>query len=54
MESANLIGGVKEFLKKNLIKSITFDPNDFTFLEYKNIVKDLDIEFVEEINFSKT
>ena len=54
IESANLIDSAKEILKKNLIKSITFDPNDFTFLEYKNLVKDLDIEFVEEINFSKT
>ena len=54
IESSNLIESVKEILKKNLIKSITFDPNDFTFLEYKNLVKDLDIEFVEEINFSKT
>ena len=54
IESANLIDSAKEILKKNSIKSITFDPNDFTFLEYKNLVKDLDIEFVEEINFSKT
>ncbi|AXX85427.1 M24 family metallopeptidase [Aliarcobacter skirrowii] len=54
IESANLIESVKEILKKNLIKSITFDPNDFTFFEYKNIVKDLDINFIEEINFSKT
>ena len=54
IESANLIDSAKEILKKNLIKSITFDPNDFTFFEYKNMVKDLDIEFVEEINFSKT
>ena len=54
IESSNLIDSAKEILKKNSIKSITFDPNDFTFLEYKNLVKDLDIEFVEEINFSKT
>ncbi len=54
IESANLIDSAKEILKKNSIKSITFDPNDFTFFEYKNMVKDLDIEFVEEINFSKT
>ena len=31
IESANLIDSAKEILKKNSIKSITFDPNDFTF-----------------------
>ncbi len=53
IESANLIESAKEILKKNHIKELTFDPNDFTYLTYSNFIKDLDTIFKEEINFSK-
>ena len=54
IESSNLIDSTKEILKKNSIKNLVFDPNDFTFFDYKNLIKDLDINFIEKPNFSKT
>ena len=54
IESSNLIDSAKEILKNNKIKDLTFDPNDFTFFDYKNLIKDLNINFIEEPNFSKT
>ncbi len=53
IESSNLIETTKEILKKNNIKEITFDPNDFTYASYIKLSDDLKTEFIEEPNFSK-
>lgn len=53
IESRDLLQTAKELLKDSKIKKLTFDPNDFTFYSYSQLVKDLDIEFIEELNFSK-
>ncbi|AXX91544.1 X-Pro aminopeptidase [Malaciobacter molluscorum LMG 25693] len=53
IESSDLIKTTKELLKDSKIKKLTFDPNDFTYHIYKTLVEDLDIEFIEELNFSK-
>ncbi|MDD2291965.1 MAG: M24 family metallopeptidase [Aliarcobacter sp.] len=53
IESSNLIETTKEILKKNKIKKITFDPNDFTYATYLKLSEDLKTEFIEEPNFSK-
>ena len=53
IESSNLIETTKEILKKNNIKKITFDPNDFTYATYIKLSDDLKTEFIEEPNFSK-
>lgn len=53
IESSNLIETTKEILKKNKIKKITFDPNDFTYASYIKLSEDLKTEFIEEPNFSK-
>ena len=53
IESSNLIETTKEILKKNNIKKITFDPNDFTYASYIKLSEDLKTEFIEEPNFSK-
>ena len=53
VESSNLIETTKEILKKNNIKEITFDPNDFTYASYIKLSDDLKTEFIEEPNFSK-
>ncbi len=53
IESSNLIETTKEILKKNNIKKITFDPNDFTYASYIKLSEDLKTKFIEEPNFSK-
>ncbi|RXJ99070.1 X-Pro aminopeptidase [Arcobacter sp. CECT 8986] len=53
IESSDLIKTTKELLKDSKIKKLTFDPSDFTYHAYKTLVEDLDIEFIEELNFSK-
>ena len=53
IESSNLIETAKEILKKNHIKKIIFDPNDFTYASYISLSENLKIEFVSTPNFSK-
>jgi Xaa-Pro aminopeptidase len=53
IESSNLIETTKEILKKNKIKEIIFDPNDFTYASYIKLSEDLKTKFIEEPNFSK-
>ncbi len=53
IESSNLIETTKEILKKNKIKKIIFDPNDFTYSSYINLTQNLETEFISEVNFSK-
>ena len=53
VESSNLIETAKEILKKNKIKKIHFDPNDFTYATYTKLSEDIKTQFVEKPNFSK-
>lgn len=53
IESSNLIETTKEILKKNKIKKIIFDPNDFSFATYSKLCENLKIEFIQKPNFSK-
>ena len=53
VESSNLIETAKEILKKNKIKKIHFDPNDFTYATYKKLSEDIKTQFIEKPNFSK-
>jgi Xaa-Pro aminopeptidase len=43
----------RKILKKNKIKKIYFDPNDFSVLGYENLTKKLDTKFIQAPNFSK-
>ena len=53
IESSNLIETTKEILKKNKIKKIIFDPNDFTYTNYIKLTEDLKTQFIAQANFSK-
>ncbi|RXJ86001.1 M24 family metallopeptidase [Arcobacter sp. CECT 8985] len=53
IESSDLIKTTKELLKDSKIKKLTFDPSDFTYHAYKKLIEDLDIDFIEKLNFSK-
>lgn len=53
VESSNLIETAKEILKKNKIKKINFDPNDFTYATYTKLSEDIKTQFIEKPNFSK-
>ncbi len=53
VESRDLFQTAKVLLKDSKIKKLTFDPNDFTYFAYSELVQDLDIEFIQEANFSK-
>lgn len=54
LESSDLIASAKELLLSNKIKKLVFDPFDFSYANFKNLVENLETEFVEEPNFSKT
>ena len=53
IESSNLIETAKEILKKNKIKKIIFDPNDFTYANYIKLTENLKTQFIAQANFSK-
>jgi len=53
IESSNLIETTKEILRKNKIKKIVFDPNDFTYATYINLTETLKTQFIAKSNFSK-
>lgn len=53
IESSNLIQTAKEILKKNKIKKIDFDPNEFSYKAYCDLTNDLKIDFLQKPNFSK-
>lgn len=53
IESSNLIMTAKEILKKNKIKKIVFDPNDFTYSTYINLTENIKTQFIGKSNFSK-
>lgn len=53
IQSSNLIETAKEILKKNKIKKIVFDPNDFSYAAYTNLSENLKTQFIAKANFSK-
>ncbi|MCT7549222.1 aminopeptidase P family protein [Aliarcobacter butzleri] len=53
IESSNLIETAKEILKKNKVKKIVFDPNDFSFASYTKLTENLKTQFIQKENFSK-
>ena len=53
IQSSNLIETTKEILKKNKIKKIVFDPNDFSYATYTNLSENLKTQFIAKPNFSK-
>jgi len=53
IESSNLIEDTRLLLKKNKIKKIVFDPNDFKLSFYQKLSNDLKTEFKAKENFSK-
>ncbi len=54
IESSDLIASAKELLLNNKIKKLVFDPFDFSYANFKNLVENLETKFIEEPNFSKT
>jgi len=53
IESSNLLKTAKEILKKNHIKELIFDPNDFSVAMYSQLVENLKTTFLQELDFSK-
>lgn len=53
IESVNLIETAKEILKKNKIKKIVFDPNDFNYASFIKLSEDIKTQFIAQANFSK-
>ena len=53
IESSDIITSAKEILKKNNIKKIIFDPNDFSYATYIILSEDLKTKFISKPNFSK-
>ncbi len=53
IQSSNFISDIQKVLKKNRIKKIIFDPNDFKLAFYKKLTSNLKIEFKAKENFSK-
>ena len=51
--SNDLIRVARKILKKQKIKKLSFDPNDFTYLTYQKLIKDLKIKFIQKPFFSK-
>lgn len=53
IESSDFIADVQKILKKNKIKKITFDPNDFKVSLYEKLRTGLKTDFIQKENFSK-
>ena len=51
--SSDLIKQTRKILKKNRVKKLHFDPNDFTLLAYQKLSTKLDINFIQKPYFSK-
>jgi len=51
--SNDLMQVARRVLKKSKIKKLHFDPNDFTYLSYQKLTKDLNISFIQKPFFSK-
>ncbi len=53
IESSDLVEDTKLLLKKNKIKEIVFDPNDFRLSFYQKLTSELKTKFKAQENFSK-
>ena len=53
IESSNLVESAKEILKKNKIKKIVFDPNDFKYSTFIKLTSDIKTQFIQRPNFSQ-
>ncbi len=53
IESSNLIDSARELLKKNKIKKLILDPNDFTHSAYISLSENIKTLFILKPNFSK-
>ena len=53
IEASDLISMAKMILKRNNIKKIVFDPNDFSYAKYINLTKDLKTQFIQKPSFSQ-
>jgi Xaa-Pro aminopeptidase len=49
----DLIGQSKKIIQKSKIKTLSFDPSDFTLFTYEKLKDGLKINFIQEPNFSK-
>lgn len=52
IESSDLIKSAKELLKKEKIKEIIFDGNDFTYNKFNSLCEGLKINFTNQVSFS--
>lgn len=52
IESSDLIKSARKILKKSKIKKIIFDGNDFSYNKFNLLTNNLDIEFINKVNFS--
>lgn len=53
IESSNLIEEAQKLLKKNKIKKIIFDGNDFSYDSYSKLTHNLKTKFINEPSFSQ-
>ena len=51
--TSNLLKEAQKQLKKNKIKKLIFDPNDFTVFSYETLKNNLNLKFIPKPNFSK-
>jgi Xaa-Pro aminopeptidase len=49
----DLVKVAKKLIRKTKLKKIVFDPNDFSYMQYKDLNNKLDVKFVKKPNFSK-
>lgn len=49
----DLLKATRKLLKKNNIKKLHIDPNEFKLLSYQKLSNNLNINFIQEVNFSK-
>jgi len=49
----DLMGQSKKIIQKSKIKTLSFDPSDFTLFTYEKLKDGLKINFIQEPNFSK-
>ncbi len=52
-DRGDLLGTIKEILKKNSIKSLVYNPNEWSVSEFKRLSEDMNLEFIAQPNFSQ-
>lgn len=53
IETSDLIKESRRLIKKNKIKKLSFDPNDFSYASFIALSKKIDIKFISKPNFSQ-